>query len=102
MSAVQLPRPVALSGVRLAVKLVPHGPVQAVKSFEPTAPHWLGPITPAGTLGSLSADGCPDSRRDISGSGPVSLKTFGLWQSSHPPSVTKYFPRSAGDSAGAA
>src|SRR5262249_39920415 len=78
MSAVQLPSPVVLSGVRFAVKLVPHGPDHAVKSLEPTAPQAVGAIRPAGTLGSLSAAGWPDSRRDISGSGPVSLKTFGL------------------------
>lgn len=61
ISSVQLPRPVATSGVRFRAKLTPHGPAHAVKWFEVKAPHLPGPSVPPGTSGTLSP---PDGRKD--------------------------------------
>ena len=38
--------------------------------------------------------GCPESIRDMSGSGPLAPIFKGVWQSLQPPTVTRYLPRS--------
>jgi hypothetical protein len=43
--------------------------------------------------GNLIVSGCPESIRDISGTGPLSVILSGVWQSLQPPKVTRYFPR---------
>src|SRR5215471_15881099 len=102
ISGVQLPSPVALSGVRFMAKLTPHGPAHAPRWLLAIVPHLSGPITPFGTGGSLSIDGLPESSLDMSGSGPFGPNFFGVWQSLQPPTVVRYLPRSTGDWAGAA
>src|SRR5881396_2422763 len=86
ISGVQVPRPVALSGVRLGAKLTPHPPTQAVRSLFVTAPHLLGAMSPAGTAANFSFAGCPDRSRFVSGS-PAGV--LGVWQSLHPANVTR-------------
>ncbi len=54
-AAVQAPSPVSRSGVRLAVKLVPHGPFHAVMVAPTTATH--GPSGSSGAGGITSALG---------------------------------------------
>src|SRR6266850_4944908 len=98
ISGVQLPRPVALSGVRLGAKLAPHPPTQAVRWLFVIAPHLSGAMSPAGTGVNFSLAGCPDRSRFVSRSAP----TFGVWQSLQPMIVTKYLPRSTGVCAEAA
>src|SRR5438105_2059333 len=83
-------------------KLTPQGPAHAPRWLLATVPHLSGPMTPFGTVGSLSLDGLPDSSLVISGSGPFGPNFFGVWQSLQPPTVVKYLPRSTGDWAGAA
>ena len=68
VSAVHLPRPVSSSGVRLAVKLVPHGPANAVLVTAPL--HAQGPDSFGGG-GITRSAGWPESARDMSGSGPL-------------------------------
>src|SRR4051812_26880430 len=97
ISGVQLPSPVVLSGVRFMAKLTPHGPAQAPRWLLASVPHLSGANSPFGTVGSLSADGLPDSSLDMSGSGPLGPNFFGVWQSLQPPTVVKYLPRSTGD-----
>src|SRR5262245_41373887 len=92
-SAVQRPSPVSASGVRLAVKLVPHGPDQAVIVAE-TAVGQSG--VAFGASPGANAAGCPDSMRDMSGSGPSGVICHGVWQSLQPIAVTRYLPRSTG------
>src|SRR5262245_55435114 len=46
--------------------------------------------------GNLSVAGCPESSRDMSASGPFGPSVLGVWQSLHPPTRVRYFPRSAG------
>src|SRR5262245_21226015 len=88
---VRLPRPVSLSGVRLAVKLTPHGPDHEVNVAATFTSQ--GPGGSFGAVGMTSASGCPDSMRDMSGSGPLGPIFNGVWQSLHPPTVTRYAPR---------
>src|SRR2546423_1377332 len=94
ISGVQLPRPVALSGVRFGAKLTPHPPTQAVRLLFVSAPHLLAARSPAGTGFSFSFAGCPDKSRFGSGS---AVGVFGEWQSLQPPKVTRYLPRSTAD-----
>src|ERR1051326_7971672 len=47
-----------------------------------------------GGAGSFSDSGCPDSRRETSGSGPFGPIFFGVWQSPQPMLWTRYRPRS--------
>jgi hypothetical protein len=55
------------------------------------------------SFGIGASAGCPDKVFVGSGDGtPCSSKTFGEWQSSHPPIITRYWPRLTGSSAGAA
>src|ERR1700704_2256171 len=68
ISGVQLPRPVALSGVRLGAKLTPHPPTQAVRWLLVIAPHLPGAMSPAGTGVSFSLAGCPERSRLVSSS----------------------------------
>src|SRR2546423_10238016 len=68
ISGVQLPRPVALSGVRLGAKLTPQPPTQAVRLLLVRAPHLFGAMSPAGTGFNFSFAGCPDKSRFWSGS----------------------------------
>src|SRR3954469_13221536 len=42
----------------------------------------------------VNESGCPDSIRDMSGSGPLGPILSGVWQSLQPPTVTRYLPRS--------
>src|SRR5689334_13428380 len=88
------PMPVSISGVRLAVKLVPNGPLQAVSVIAPDIPHGGGGGG-AGGIGILS--GCPESILVISCSGPWAPIFQGVWQSLQLAIVTRYFPRSIGD-----
>src|SRR5204863_6449596 len=83
-SGVQLPKPVALSGVRFGAKLTPHPPTQAVRLLFVIAPHFPGARSPAGTAVSFSPAGCPIRSRFVSGS-PAGV--FGVWQSLQPPRV---------------
>src|SRR5215467_3910515 len=50
---------------------------------------------PTVPLGSGAPSGCPESMRDISGTGMFSslLKVHGVWQSLQPPILVKYSPR---------
>src|SRR5688572_6243102 len=91
ISSVQSPRPVSLSGVRLAVKLTPHGPDQAV--MVPGAFIAHGPAGSAGAGGILRSAGWPRSRREKSCSGPFGPIFHGVWQSLQPPNQTRYSPR---------
>ena len=54
ISSVQFPRPVSLSGVRLAVKLMPHGPANAVLVWSTVITH--GPLG-AGSGGAATSLG---------------------------------------------
>ena len=67
ISSVHLPRPVSGSGVRLAVKLMPHGPAKAVFVGDPAQAQPSGSFGAGGTLMSC---GCPVRARVMSGSGP--------------------------------
>jgi hypothetical protein len=90
MSSVQLPRPVAWSGVRLRVNEMPHGPTHAVSSALDIDTQPDGDSTPAaGAGGAGSSARCPESRRVSSSAGPLSVITFGVWQSWQAPSVTR-------------
>src|SRR4029453_10720153 len=91
MSSVQSPRPVSLSGVRLAVKLTPQGPAKDVIVAAPVHPH--GPAGSGGAGGVGNCWGGPLRIRDISGSGPFGPSFHGVWQSLHPPNETRYWPR---------
>src|SRR5262245_29385350 len=91
ISSVQSPRPVSLSGVRLAVKLTPQGPAKEVIVAAAVQPH--GPAGNVGAGGIVSCCGCPLSIRDMSGSGPFGPSFHGVWQSLHPPNETRYCPR---------
>ena len=83
-------RPVSGSGVRLAEKLTPHGPDQAVNVGEKLPVHGLE--TAAGAVMTISW-GWPDSARFMSGLGPFGPVTRGVWQSWQRPVVTRYSPR---------
>jgi len=61
-ASLHLPRPVSGSGVRLAVKLVPHGPAQAVKVAPIDPIH--GPAGSAGAGGITICCGWPESLVD--------------------------------------
>src|SRR5688572_27665635 len=91
ISSVQSPRPVSLSGVRLAVKLTPHGPDHAVMVPEAFIAH--GPGGRAGAGGITRSAGWPLSLREKSCSGPFGPIFHGVWQSLHPPNHTRYSPR---------
>src|ERR1041384_440779 len=99
MSCVQLPSPVSLSGVRLRVKDVPQGPLQAVRLWLVMVSHLSGviPRILSGYGGSFSFAGCPERRRVVSGIGPIGVITFGEWQSLHPARTTRYLPCSIMD-----
>src|SRR5689334_11900934 len=90
MSSVQIPMPVFLSGVRFIVYEMPHGPAHAV--FVTPATMFHGALT-GGGAGICSVSGWPESIRDMSGSGPFGPIFQGVWQSLHPPIVTRYWPR---------
>ncbi len=91
-SAVHLPSPVS-SGVRFAAKLTPHGPAHAVRCSLVAAIHLPGPSTPSGGGGTAASAGWPMYSRDLSGSGPFGVITFGVWQSLQPPNSARYSPR---------
>src|SRR5687768_12059987 len=94
--AVHLPRPVSRSGVRLAVKLTPHGPANAVlvAAIETSqGSGWRG------AAGIFTSAGWPDSARVMSGSGPLAPSTHGVWQSWQPEVDTMYLPRATGSAA---
>src|SRR5436309_423890 len=91
MSSLQAPRPVSLSGVRLAVKLTPHGPAHAVFVAATCTIH--GPDG-GGAGGSSMSDGCPVRARDMSSSGPFGPIFHGVWQSLQPIVFTRFAPRS--------
>ena len=50
-------------------------------------------MTPSGIAGTFSEEGNPERSRFVSSAGPFSVMSFGVWQSWHPPSVTRYLPR---------
>src|SRR6185436_1130661 len=79
LRAVQPPKPVSLSGVRLAVKDVPQGPDQAVMVAPMRA--FQGPGGRTGAGGIASWEGWPESMRDMSRSGPLGPIFSGVWQS---------------------
>src|SRR4029453_11345063 len=81
ISSDQIPRPVFASGVRLAVKVTPHGPANAVPVADPAVTH--GPSN-AGATGSGADAGWPESIRLESRSGPLSPAFIGVWQSLQP------------------
>src|SRR5215467_6138889 len=89
--SVHWPVPVSLSGVRLAVKLVPQGPDQAVIVAPTEAIH--GPGGSLGAGGIAISAGWPESMRVMSGSGPFGPSLSGVWQSWQPLVVTRYSPR---------
>src|SRR5687767_209172 len=89
-SSVQLPIPVALSGVRLAEKETPQGPTQAVKCSLVIAQPFFTVFASYGF--NFRSAGCPESRRSISGSGMPFLYFLGEWQSSQTEVVTKCSP----------
>src|SRR5512139_2923434 len=91
--SVHAPIPVSLSGVMFDAKLIPQGPAQPVMSFVNNPPQVFGPMTPSGIAGAFSEDGNPARIRFVSGAGPFPVMIFGVWQSWHPPRVTRYFPR---------
>ena len=93
VSAVHLPRPVSTSGVRLAVKLTPHGPANAVLVAAPLQVH--GPDSFGGG-GMTKSAGWPESARDMSGSGPLGPSFHGVWQSLQPMARTRYALSSTG------
>src|SRR5687768_15545814 len=90
LRSVHRPSPVSGSGVRLAVKLTPHGPDHAV--LVPAAVTSHGPCG-CGAAGIDIASGWPDSMRVMSGAGPLGPGFHGVWQSLHPAIVTRYLPR---------
>src|SRR5512145_3398650 len=90
LRCVHLPSPVSRSGVRFAVKLTPHGPAQAVLVAANAATHGASSF---GAGGSVMPSGWPDSARVMSGSGPFSPITHGVWQSWHAEVLTRYLPR---------
>src|SRR5688572_25482684 len=70
---------------------MPQGPAQAV--LVAVAAIIQGP-TGLGGGGSFISSGCPESIRDMSGSGtPLAPIFHGVWQSLQPPMVTRYWPR---------
>src|SRR5262245_8259459 len=91
--SVQLPSPVSGSGVRLAVKLIPQGPANAVFVAAPAQAHGAAS---AGGGGSFTSCGCPLSMRLVSGSGPLAPIFIGVWQSLHPMILERYRPRLPG------
>src|SRR3954471_11858032 len=91
MSSVQSPSPVSLSGVRLAVKLTPQGPANAV--FVAAVWPIQGPDG-GGAGGSTKSDGWPVNARVTSGSGPLGPIFQGVWQSLQPIVFTRWAPRS--------
>ena len=97
---VHWPSPVSASGVRLAVKLTPHGPACAVLVADDVISH--GPAGSVGAGGITSASGWPDSMRLMSGSGPFGPSLNGVWQSWQPLVLTRYLPRATGVDASAA
>src|SRR3954452_23022956 len=70
---------------------MPHGPANAVFVAAPV--HIHGPLC-SGAGGSTNCDGCPDSMRVMSGSGPRGPIFSGVWQSLQPAIWTMYLPRS--------
>ena len=86
VSAVHFPRPVSASGVRLAVKLTPHGPAKAVLVAAPLHAHAPSSLGGGGTAKSA---GWPESARVMSGSGPFGPSFQGVWQSLHPMAPTR-------------
>src|SRR5437773_10763457 len=84
ISGVQLPRPVALSGVRFGAKLTPHPPTQAVRLLFVIAHHFVGARSPAGTGFNFSFAACPIRSRSASVS-PAGV--YGVWLTLQPPSV---------------
>src|SRR5512134_2967259 len=81
LRSVHLPSPVSASGVRLAVKLTPHGPAHAVFV---AAPLTIQGPSGFGGGGSVIDSGWPESARLMSGSGPFGPTTHGVWQSWQP------------------
>src|SRR6266566_9349003 len=94
-SGVQAASPVSW-GVRLAAKLVPHGPAHAVPSALLNAAHPAGFGKPAGSAGTGAAAGQPASNRVVSRLMLVAVKIFAVWQSLQPPKFARYWPRRAG------
>src|SRR5687768_4292754 len=92
LRCVHLPRPVSASGVRLAVKLTPHGPAHAVLVAAAETSHGACGF---GAGGICMSCGWPESMRLMSGSGPFGPTIHGVWQSLHPEVVTRYLPRSS-------
>ena len=90
ISSVQMPMPVFRSGVRLAAKLTPHGPENAVFVTAPAHPHLSAS---ARGVSITTCCGWPESARLMSGSGPFGPIFQGVWQSLQPPIVTRYSPR---------
>src|SRR6187200_3599242 len=88
--SLHVPRPVSLSGVRLAVKLVPQGPDHAVLVAATETIH--GPEA-AGAGGSSKDSGWPDKLRVMSGAGPFGPTFKGVWQSWQPAVETRCSPR---------
>lgn len=91
-SCVHAPIPVSESGVRFAAQLTPHGPENAVIVMSPAHIHGISTLAGASIF---ITDGCPESILFMSGPGPCGPITHGVWQSLQPPTVTRYFPRSA-------
>src|SRR6185436_3738105 len=88
--SVHWPRPVSGSGLRLAVKLTPHGPANAVLVAAATDTHGSGGSDGAG--GMIISAGWPVSMRDMSGSGPLGPIFHGVWQSLQPMVSTRCAP----------
>src|SRR6185503_20656366 len=91
ISSVQMPVPVLRSGVRLAAKLTPHGPENAVFVGAPDQAHLSDSIRAGLSMGNCC--GWPERERLMSGSGPFGPIIQGVWQSLQPPIVTRYSPR---------
>ena len=74
-------------GVRLAVKLTPHGPDQAVRS--PLVLATQVSFAAAGASPTGTSAGCPMKARVMSGSGPWAVIIFGVWQSWQAPTTVR-------------
>src|SRR3982751_5146546 len=90
--SVQMPMPLMVSGVKFAAYVTPQGPANAVLVALPA--HTQSPCASTSGLISFTFCGCPESMRDMSGSGPWGPIVMGVWQSLQPVMDTRYRPRS--------
>src|SRR5262245_9142485 len=80
--SVQMPMPLMGSGLRFAAYVTPHGPAKAVLVALPAQTQSACGFT-SGRM-TFTFCGCPESMRDVSGSGPFGPILNGVWQSLQP------------------